>query len=126
MKKLPKGKNAKALAKELFYMLLPYKNFVNSITSDNGTEFYEHKLIAKMLHANYYFAHPYSSWERGLNEYTNGLIRQYVPKKECFGKYSNIEIRNFQHKINRRPRKLLNFETPKKKFFLFINQKSCI
>jgi IS30 family transposase len=77
MKKLPKGKNAKALAKELFCMLLPYKNFVHSITSDNGTEFYEHRWIAKMLDAAYYFAHPYSSWERWLNEYTNGLVRQY-------------------------------------------------
>jgi len=81
MKKLPKGKNAKALAENLYYMLLPYKQFVHSITSDNGTEFYEHKWIAQKLNANYYFAHPYSSWERGLNEYTNGLIRQYIPKK---------------------------------------------
>ena len=123
MKKLPQGKNAKALAKELYYMLLPYKNFVHSITSDNGTEFYEHKWIATMLNTNYYFAHPYSSWERGLNEYTNGLIRQYIPKKEAFIKFSNKDIDFFQHKINRRPRKLLNFESPKNMFFLFINNK---
>jgi IS30 family transposase len=120
MKKLPKGKNAKELTKELFYMLLPYKKFVLSITSDNGTEFYEHKQIAKLLNTKYYFAHPYSSWERGLNEYTNGLIRQYVTKKENFTKYSDKDIQNFQHKINRRPRKLLNFENPKNKFFFFI------
>ena len=62
MKKLPEGKNAKALAKTLFYMLLPFKKFVHSITSDNGTEFYEHKKIAKMLDTEYYFAHPYASW----------------------------------------------------------------
>ena len=123
MKKLPKGKNAKALAKELYFMLLPYKNFVHSITSDNGTEFYEHRWIAQMLKTNFYFAHPYSSWERGLNEYTNGLVRQYMPKKEHFEKYSDNDIVSFQHKINRRPRKLLNFETPKNKFFLFINNK---
>jgi IS30 family transposase len=123
MKKLPKGKNAKALAKILYYMLLPYKQFVHSITSDNGTEFYEHKWIAKMLNTKYYFAHPYSSWERGLNEYTNGLIRQYIPKKERFTKYTDIDIENLQYKINRRPRKLLNFVTPKKKFFHFINNK---
>ena len=123
MKKLPEGKNAKSLAKELFYMLVPYKNFVHSITSDNGTEFYQHKWIAKMLDTKYYFAHPYSSWERGLNEYTNKLIRQYVPKKEKFTNYSNKDIEIFQHKINRRPRKLLNFENPKNKFFLFINNK---
>ena len=123
MKKLPQGKNAKTLAKELYFMLLPYKNFVHSITSDNGTEFYEHKWIAKMLNTNYYFAHPYSSWERGLNEYTNGLVRQYITKKETFAKFSNKDIDFFQHKINRRPRKLLNFESQKNKFFLFINKK---
>ena len=121
MKKLPEGKNAKALAKELYYMLLPYKKFVHSITSDNGTEFYEHKWLAKMLHTDYYFAHPYSSWERGLNEYTNGLIRQYIPKKETLNKYSDKDIDFFQHKINRRPRKLLNFENPKNRFFSFFN-----
>ena len=70
MKKLKRGKNAKALEKELFLMMLPYKNFVHSITSDNGSEFYEHKKIAQKLNVEYYFAHPYSSWERGLNEYT--------------------------------------------------------
>ena len=123
MKKLPKGKNAKALAKILYFMLVPYKKYVHSITSDNGTEFYEHKQIAQMLNTKYYFAHPYSSWERGLNEYTNGLVRQYVPKKESFAKYSDNDIQNFQHKINRRPRKLLNFENPKNKFFLFLNNK---
>ena len=74
-----------------------------------------------MLNTAFYFAHPYSSWERGLNEYTNGLIRQYIPKKEEFDKYSNIVIENIQHKINRRPRKLLNFDLPKNKFFSFIN-----
>jgi IS30 family transposase len=121
MKKLPEGKNAKSLAKELFYMLVPYKNFVHSITSDNGTEFYQHKWIAKMLDTKYYFAHPYSSWERGLNEYTNKLIRQYVPKKEKFTNYSDKDIEIFQHKINRRPRKLLNFENPKNRLFSLFN-----
>jgi IS30 family transposase len=61
MKKLPKGKNAKTLAKELFFLLLPYKQCVLSITSDNGSESYEHKRIANDLDANYFFAHPYSS-----------------------------------------------------------------
>ena len=121
MKKLPKGKNAKALAKTLYYMILPYKQFVHSITSDNRTEFYEHKWIAHMLNTSYYFAHPYASWERGLNEYTNGLIRQYIPKKEPFAHFSDKDIENFQHKINRRPRKLLNFDAQKNRFFLFIN-----
>ena len=51
-----------------------------------------------MLNTKYYFAHPYSSWERGLNEYTNGLIRQYMPKKEEFKKYSDNDIEDFQKK----------------------------
>ena len=92
MKKLPEGKSAKALAKNLFYTLLPYKEFVHSITSDNGTEFYEHKWIAKKLNTKYYFAHPYASWEIGLNEYTNRLIRQYIPKKEEFKNISDKNI----------------------------------
>jgi IS30 family transposase len=65
-KKLPKGKNAKELAMELYYLLLPYKKRVLSITSDNGSEFYEHKKIAKLLDTEFYFAHPFSSWERGI------------------------------------------------------------
>ena len=117
MKKLKRGKNAKSLARELFLLLLPYKNFVHSITSDNGSEFYEHKQIAKQLDADYYFAHPYSSWERGLNEYTNGLIRQYIPKKQLFTNYDDDFIKTVQHKINRRPRKKLNFDAPKNRFF---------
>jgi len=63
-------------------MLLPYKNVVHSITSDNGSEFAYHKEIAKRLEADFYFANPYSSWERGLSEYTNKLIRQYIPKNK--------------------------------------------
>ena len=121
MRKLPKGKNAKALANELFYMLLPYKQAVHSITSDNGTEFYEHQTIAKKLNTLFFFANPYSSWQRGLNEYTNGLIRQYIPKKQIFNKYNDEQIATFQKKINNRPRKNLNFDTPKHRFFNLLN-----
>jgi IS30 family transposase len=70
MKKLKCGKNAKSLARELFLMMLPYKNFVHSITSDNGSEFYEHKRMAGDLAAEYYFAHPYSSWRERINSIT--------------------------------------------------------
>jgi len=117
MKKLKKGKNAKALANDIFTMMLPYKNFVHSITSDNGTEFYEHKLIAEKLKTAYFFANPYSSWERGLNEYTNKLVRQYIPKKQTLTNFSEKNIEDFQRKINRRPRKKLNFESPFKLFY---------
>jgi IS30 family transposase len=81
MQNLNMEKNAKELANTVIQMLLPYKHFVHSITSDNGLEFAEHQLIAKNLHADVYFAYPFASWERAINEYTNKLIRQYIPKK---------------------------------------------
>ena len=76
MAKSPKGKNAKAVAKVVVQLLRPFERHVLSITTDNGTEFAEHKYIAKMLHTKVYFTHPYSSWEKGLIENTNKLIRQ--------------------------------------------------
>ncbi len=112
MKKLVAGKNAKELSKALIDMLLPYKSFIHSITSDNGTEFADHKTISKKLNTDFYFAHPYSSWERGLNEYTNKLIRQYIPKKSKFDSLTDMQITEIQYKLNRRPRKNLTYETP--------------
>ena len=117
MKKLLHGKDAKGLADELIEMFIPYKSNIKSITSDNGSEFAHHELIAKKLSCEFYFAHPYSSWERGLNEYTNKLIRQYIPKKSEFKNYNDMIIRAIQEKINRRPRKKLNFKTPTQIFF---------
>ncbi len=118
MKKLVAGKSAKELSKALIDMLLPYKSFIYSITSDNGTEFADHKTISKKLNTDFYFAHPYSSWERGLNEYTNKLIRQYIPKKSKFDSLTDMQITEIQYKLNRRPRKNLTYETPVN---LFIN-----
>ena len=117
MKKLPDGKNAKSLANIVNSMLLPYQDFVHSVTSDNGTEFAEHQKIAKKLKADFYFAHPYSSWERGLSEYTNKLIRQYIPKKSVFEDYDDSYIADVQFKINRRPREKLKFSSPKDIFY---------
>ena len=121
MEKL-KGKNAKELAQSMINIMLPYKNSIKTITSDNGTEFAEHQEIAKKLKCDFYFAHPYSSWERGLNENTNGLIRQYIPKKTSFETVSKENIKEYQHKINRRPRLTLDFEEPKNLFFKFVNK----
>jgi len=123
MKKLPFGKNAEQLAKIVIEMLLPYKDFVHSITSDNGTEFADHKKISKKILTEFFFAHPYSSWERGLSEYTNKLVRQYIPKKSMFKLYDEKQIKEIQYKINRRPRKNLNYENPKNLFYKFVNQK---
>lgn len=116
MRKL-KTKNAKQLAKQTIRLLAPYKDLVHSITSDNGTEFAEHEYIAEKLDAKFYFAHPYSSWERGLNEYSNKLIRQYIPKKSDFNNFSNKYISEINLKLNNRPRKLLNFANPNEVLF---------
>jgi IS30 family transposase len=105
-------KNAENTRRKCINALAPYKQVVKSITSDNGIEFYEHKTIANKLKAEFYFTHPYSAWEKGLNENTNGLIRQYLPKKTDFRVVSYTEINNIQNELNTRPRKKLNFETP--------------
>ncbi len=123
MRKLPFGKNAKELAEIVIEMMMPYKKFVHSITSDNGKEFAGHKKISKKLLTQFFFAHPYCSWERGLSEYANKLVRQYIPKKSIFSAYNNQEIKLIQHKINRRPRKNLNYDKPKNLFYKFVNQK---
>lgn len=123
MEKLKKGKNAKSLAVTVYNLLIPYKEHVLTITSDNGTEFAEHQAIAKNLNTGFYFAHPYSSWERGLNEYTNKLIRQYIPKKESFENFKTQDIKEIQFKLNRRPREKLKFYSPKEVFFASLNNK---
>lgn len=120
IRKLEKGKNADALAETVIEMLMPYKTFVKSITSDNGSEFARHEKIAERLATQFYFAHPYASWERGLSEYSNKLIRQYIPKQTNFDKFEDSFIKQVQHKINRRPRKNLGFKTPKDVFFNYV------
>lgn len=117
IRKLENGKNADSLAETVIDMLLPYKNVVKSITSDNGTEFARHQKIAEKLNIEFYFSNPYASWERGLNEYTNKLIRQYIPKKTDFDTFDKEYVKQVQYKINRRPRKKLNFKSPKQVFF---------
>jgi len=117
MEKLEKGKNAEELAKVVSRLLLAYKNHVHTITSDNGTEFAEHQTISKRLNSSFFFTNPYSSWEKGLIENTNKLIRQYIPKKTNFDNINEQQIKKIQYKINNRPRKNLNFYSPKEIFF---------
>jgi len=93
---------------------------VHSITYDNGLEFAEHQLIAKKLQADFYFAHPFASWERGINEYTNKLIRQYIPKKMSFDLVFDTYVKFLQYQINNRPRKKINFLTPYEIFCNFV------
>ena len=111
-------KEAGLVSKALIEMLNPYKKMVHTLTSDNGKEFSEHQKIAEELQTEFYFAHPYSSWERGLNENTNGLIRQYFPKKTSLENVDIKIVKKTQDKLNNRPRKLLNYQKPK---HLFLN-----
>lgn len=93
---------------------------VHTITFDNGKEFTRHVELAQVLDAKIYFAHPYCSHERGLNENTNGLIRQYFPKKSDFTKLSHADVSFVENELNNRPRKALNYCTPIEVYF---NQK---
>ncbi len=106
------GKKAVALKHEMINALAPYKEKVFTITSDNGTEFAKHKEIAKKLQCDFYFANPYSSWQRGLCENTNKLVRQYIPKKTNFDNVNQHFINQVSFKLNTRPRKKLNYLTP--------------
>lgn len=119
-RKLPQGKNAQALAQMVVLMLLPYIGKIRSITTDNGSEFAEHLFIAKRLKTKIFFAHPYSSWEKGCIEYHNKLIRQYIPKGTDFDTVSDEMLKEIIIKINRRPRLKLGFSTPVAEFFKFI------
>ncbi len=89
---------------------------VLSITGDNGSEFAYHEEISKELNTDFYFAHPYSSWERGLNENTNGLVRQYLKKGCSFTEITDIELELISNDLNNRPRKSLDYATPDEVF----------
>ena len=98
-------------------LLKPYIDKVLTITADNGKEFADHENIALQLNAAMYFAHPYSSWERGLNENTNGLIRQDFKKGSSFENITESQVEDVMQKLNHRPRKTLNYKTPHAVFF---------
>ena len=92
------------------------KGLKRTLTYDQGTEMAQHKLFSKETEINVYFAHPHSPWERGTNENTNGLIRQYFPKGTDFSKISRDRLKEVQDELNDRPRKTLNWYTPHEKF----------
>lgn len=108
---------ANLVADATISLLQPFRNSVHTITGDNGKEFAEHVRIAETLQADFYFAHPYSAWERGTNENTNGLVRQYFPKKTDFSQATLAQTNSAMHKLNHRPRKCLDFKSPFEVFF---------
>ena len=107
-------KTAETVTAATISLLKPFKDLVFTITADNGKEFAYHERIAKALGAKVYFADPYGSWPRGLNENTNGLLRQYWPKLTDFKKVSQGEVSAVISQLNNRPRKTLDYETPAK------------
>jgi transposase, IS30 family len=107
-----KSKRAKEVMAATLALLMPFKGLVHTITSDNGKEFAYHEQIAASLECDFYFAHPYHSWERGLNENTNGLLRQYFPKCTDFKIVSAVVVKQSLDELNNRPRKTLAFKTP--------------
>ena len=115
--KLAHGKKSEPLAKAVRRLLLPYKKYIKTITTDNCPEFTAHKLITKYLGAVVYFADSYASWQKGAIENANKLIRQYIPKQANFDDFTDKKIASIQKKINSRPRQKLRFEIPKAEFF---------
>ena len=119
-----KARNAKEIAK-MFSKKLNQLNpiFKKTMTYDNGMEMARHETITKKTGVKIYFAHPYSSWERGTNENTNGLIRRYFPKGTDFNKISEKKLLNVQDKLNNRPRKIIAYKTPKQ---VLENELNCV
>jgi len=111
------NKTADAVCQAILALLEPLRDRVHTLTADNGKEFARHEVLADALDAGFYFAHPYAAWERGLNENTNGLVRQYFPKDRDFSTIGDEEIRRVMDKLNHRPRKCLGMKTPNQVFF---------
>ena len=110
-------RNAQTVQDQLYRLLLPIREKVHTLTSDHGKEFAYHEQIAQLLQLKYYFAHPYAAWERGTNENTNGLLRQYFPKKHDLQHVSHKEMNHAMSCLNFRPRKSLRFKTPFEVFY---------
>ena len=110
------NKSARTVADAIINLFYPFVGFLKTLTFDNGKEFSFHEEIAKALKIDIYFADPYCSWQRGLNENTNGLLREYLPKQMSFKSLPENKVRDVVIKLNNRPRKILNFSTPQQVF----------
>jgi IS30 family transposase len=105
-------KTQKLVSEGIIAQMNTLHHLVHTITFDNGLEFAGHETVSKSLRTKVYFARPYHSWERGLNENTNGLVRQYLPKKTCFRGVDQDQLDDVARKLNHRPRKTLDYRTP--------------
>jgi len=113
------SRSAQVVGNAIIRILRHCKERVKTLTFANGSEFVKHEAIAQALEATTYFAHPYSSWERGINENTNGLLRQFFPKHTDFRKVSWKQVKEAVDNLNNRPRKTRDYRTPNQ---LFHNQ----
>ena len=111
------NKTAQQVSEAMIELLKPVRLQVKTITSDNGKEFAQHKKVKQKLFSLFFFADAYASWQRGTNENTNGLIREYLPKGCDFRQVSDNEMQNIENKLNNRPRKRLGFKTPMQAFY---------
>ena len=112
-----KRKTARLVAHAEIRLLKPIRDRVHTITKDNGLEFCEHDRVAKAIGADIYFARPYASNQRGLNENVNGLVRQYLPKSRRLDNVTDEELDLVMHRLNHRPRKTLGYRTPYEVFY---------
>ena len=112
-----RSKHADGVTAVATRLLMPHKDKCHTITFDNGKEFAGHESIAAELQASVYFAHPYSSWERGLNENSNGLIRQYFPKGMDLTDVTEEQVQLAVERLNHRPRKVLGGRSPHEVLF---------
>jgi IS30 family transposase len=111
-----KGKKALEVTEAIRFLLKPVREFVKTITFDNGKEFTSHEKIAESIKCKTYFAKPYHSWERGQNENANGLLRQYFPKSMELIDVTVRQVFDAVHNLNSRPRKCLGYKTPYEAF----------
>ena len=110
------SKHSAGVTQAIVDLLRPHRQACKTLTFDNGKEFAEHEFIARSLSAKVYFAHPYCSWERGLNENTNGLLRQFFPKGCSLLKVTQAQVDEAVYLLNHRPRKCLGYRTPHEVF----------
>ena len=103
-------------AKRTIQLIKKHPGKFRTITADNGTEFHSYREIEKATAVKFYFATPHHAWERGTNENTNGLIRQYLPKRKSMAHVTQWDCNRIAKKLNTRPRKRYNYETPEERF----------
>ena len=115
LRRVPR-KTSSAVGGAVLACLRPLSALAHTLTADNGKEFAGHRAVVEGLSAGFFFARPYHSWERGLNEHTNGLVRQYFPKAMEFTGLDDARVEWVQHLLNGRPRRVLGYRTPAEVF----------